>query len=158
MSERWKKFGHGDYEVSSRGRIRRATSGGNTYIGKILKQFPRQGYHRVEIHGRWRSVHKIVAKYFIGKRPSGKEINHKDLDKSNNHYKNLEYVTPVKNMEHAAANGHGGTGGKLTPEQHLKIVKSVKRHKGEFGILSKLARKYKVSVPAIKYLVAKKAA
>lgn len=38
-------------------------------------------------------IHQLVAQVFIGPRPVGKEINHIDGDKYNNHYTNLEYVT-----------------------------------------------------------------
>ena len=51
------------------------------------------------------SLHKLVAKFFIGECPEGFEINHKDGDRLNNAASNLEYVTPSQNMCHAYANG-----------------------------------------------------
>jgi len=51
------------------------------------------------------SVHSIVAEYFIGPRPTGYQINHKDRNKGNNHVSNLEYVTPQENVRHAMISG-----------------------------------------------------
>jgi hypothetical protein len=45
-------------------------------------------------------VHRLVALAYIGKRPAGLEVNHKDGDSLNNHYSNLEYVTPAQNAKH----------------------------------------------------------
>jgi hypothetical protein len=51
----------------------------------------------------WRGPsHIITAIHWIGPKPSEKhEINHKDLDKLNNWYTNLEWVTHQQNMIHA---------------------------------------------------------
>jgi hypothetical protein len=46
-------------------------------------------------------VHKLVATAFIGPRPAGKEINHRDGNKANNALPNLEYLTPSENMRHS---------------------------------------------------------
>lgn len=50
-------------------------------------------------------VHKLVALAFLGERPVGYQINHKDGDKLNNKVDNLEWVTPSGNMRHAVKNG-----------------------------------------------------
>lgn len=50
-------------------------------------------------------IHQLVALTFIGPVPKGKEVNHKDLNKSNNHYKNLEYKTHSGNIQHAVNHG-----------------------------------------------------
>jgi hypothetical protein len=47
----------------------------------------------------------LVAENFIGKRPKGYEINHKDGKKSNNRLNNLEWVTPKENYHHAVKLG-----------------------------------------------------
>ena len=51
------------------------------------------------------TVHKVVALTFVSEKP-GKEyqVNHKDGDKMNNHYFNLEWVTPKENTMHAINN------------------------------------------------------
>ncbi len=55
-------------------------------------------------------LHRIVLYSFIGH--SIKQINHKDLDKSNNHLSNLEYVSAKQNIEHKM--------------QHFEIIRDVK--------------------------------
>jgi hypothetical protein len=44
------------------------------------------------------SVHKLVASKFLGDCPDGKEISHKDGNKWNNHWTNLEYLTHTENI------------------------------------------------------------
>lgn len=48
------------------------------------------------------TVHKLVSIAFLGHNPIGRElvINHKDLDKQNNHVSNLEIVTDRENVSH----------------------------------------------------------
>ena len=55
-------------------------------------------------------VHALVMKTFVGERPKGKEINHKDGDGKNCHLSNLEYVTHKENVRHAVAIGLHPTG------------------------------------------------
>ena len=98
-----------NYEVSNRGRIRRCVGGQGTRIGKILKCSSNGRYHQV---GLFRNnmasrelVHILVAAAFIGPCPDGKEVNHKDACRTHNWSTNLEYCTPIENMEHASRNG-----------------------------------------------------
>lgn len=50
-------------------------------------------------------VHRLVAAAFIGPCPVGNQVNHRDLNKQNNHVSNLEYVTLQQNVDHARAGG-----------------------------------------------------
>jgi hypothetical protein len=99
--EKWKPVAgyEGFYEVSSLGRIRRSKS------GYILRLSPiKKGYLTVRLNrfGKAKSflVHGLVAKAFIGERPAGYQVNHKDLLKSNNAVSNLEYLTGRENVRH----------------------------------------------------------
>ena len=47
-----------------------------------------------------RSLHSLVMLAFVGDRPRKYVINHKDLNKRNNHLDNLEYVTNSENQIH----------------------------------------------------------
>lgn len=65
-----------------------------------------KGYHKVQIYidGKRRPfyIHRLVADHFI-KKPRKRycdQVNHKDGDKSNNHYLNLEWVTNSENQKH----------------------------------------------------------
>lgn len=50
-------------------------------------------------------IHRVVALAFVEGYEENKHVNHKDGVKSNNHYKNLEWVTRSENMIHAFRNG-----------------------------------------------------
>lgn len=51
------------------------------------------------------AVHRVVAKLWLGPNPGGLQVNHKDGNKLNNHYSNLEYITCRDNIHHAIRNG-----------------------------------------------------
>lgn len=103
-------------------------------------------------------VHKLVAEAFIGPRPSGMNINHKNGIKSDNRVENLEYVTPSRNSKHSFEIGLQCNKG----EQHSRhkltddAVRDIRRR--AIGPESKraLAREYSVSYAAIHYVVTRK--
>lgn len=106
------------YEVSDQGRIKRVGKaarqgkgwGGGALVGRVRKpQKNWGGYLSVQL---WREggqfpilVHRAVASAFIGPLPDGKEVNHKDGNKQNNWWSNLEYVTRSENNLHAYQTG-----------------------------------------------------
>lgn len=47
------------------------------------------------------TVHSLVLASFVGERPKGLVINHKDGNRKNNHVSNLEYVRQVDNIHHS---------------------------------------------------------
>lgn len=72
---------------------------------RVLTQFDNgRGYLRVVVGGKAHSTHRLVALTFLGD-PDGREVNHKDGNKRNNNYSNLEYVTRGENVRHAIAMG-----------------------------------------------------
>ena len=134
MCERWRPIAglDGYYEISDRGRVKRVKRGNRTFVGSILTPaITEAGYQRVDpcINNKPRSffVHRLVADAFIGPCPEGKQVNHKDGDKTNNYVENLEYVTPSENTFHAyriklASNqGENNASSKLTEEDVHKI-------------------------------------
>jgi DNA-binding transcriptional regulator YiaG len=87
-----------------------------------------------------KTVHGLVAEAFIGKRPKGHHVNHKDGDKTNNAVSNLEYVTPSGNARHSRAILENAE--KLNPDKVRKIRDEVKK-----GVPRKeIARKFNISV------------
>jgi HNH endonuclease len=65
-----------------------------------------RGYPKVKLaHGKTVQVHVLVAQIFIGRRPAGMTVNHKDGDKWNRAVTNLEYITQGENNSHAWATG-----------------------------------------------------
>jgi hypothetical protein len=100
----------GKHEVSNHGRVRSVprdiirSDGSPLHIrgGLLTPSVDRDGYAFVCLSGRQaRTIHTLVAKAFLGARPDGMQVNHKDGVKSNNHPSNLEYVTPRENTQHA---------------------------------------------------------
>ena len=88
-------------QISSYGRIKasngRITSGHQTksgYVRAAIKDHCNQ-YSNIYIH-------KLTAYNFFGPPPSSQhtQVNHKDLNRGNNHVENLEYVTPSENVRH----------------------------------------------------------
>lgn len=73
-----------------------------------------------------RTVHSLVAHAFLGPRPKGYVINHKNGNKQDNSLANLEYVTAAQNSEHAKSLGLYASGernhfAKLTEQEVLRI-------------------------------------
>ena len=91
-----------NYEVSNFGRVRRI-------VGKILKPIKkRKGYLVVTMYANGRKqvgISRLVAGAFLGTRPNGYEINHKNGNKEKNDRYNLEYVTQLRNHRHAGELG-----------------------------------------------------
>lgn len=93
---------------------------------KVLKHgITEKGYHQVRLHVKYRelkplSVHRLVAEVFISNAHKNLQINHKDGNKDNNHFSNLEWCTPLENTQHA----HNiGLAGSLNKEQLQEVIK-----------------------------------
>lgn len=89
------------YEISEYGDIR------NIQRNKILKpQTTQYGYKRIILSVNKKpknfNVHRLVAQTFLEENVNNLPyVNHKDGNKENNHYSNLEWVTPQENSKHA---------------------------------------------------------
>ena len=103
----------GQYQVSSHGRVR-SLDFIQTFKGAWGKEinYPRKGRIKKQkfiyngylvvclAHNKHHLVSRLVAFAFLGEPPPGHEVNHKDGVKTNNHYKNLEWVTKSQNQRH----------------------------------------------------------
>ena len=105
--ERWKQVPqeYGNYEASNLGRIRHSV---NKNIKKTRKN--KNGYELLSLNipnrkKRSECVHRIIGKCFIPNLYNLAEINHKDGNKSNNCFDNLEWCTAADNSKHAIATG-----------------------------------------------------
>lgn len=101
MLEEWKdiKGYEGLYRVSNLGRVYSITYDiiKTLYIhnGRYLKvQLSIKGIKKN------RMVHRLVSEAFLPNPDNKREINHKDLNPSNNHVNNLEWVTGKDNISH----------------------------------------------------------
>ncbi|MGQ4340348.1 HNH endonuclease [[Kitasatospora] papulosa] len=92
----WRKHpDHPAYAISRNGQVRGPR-------GTILRpETVVGGYQRVRLGRRRYLIHLLVADLFIGPKPAGRQVNHKDGDTSNNAVENLEYVTPSANVRHS---------------------------------------------------------
>jgi hypothetical protein len=101
---------NGKYECSNFGRIRRINKDIRCEKYKYLKmQINKDGYIYVHPTRTYRKlVHRIVAQLFIPNPNHYGYVNHMDLNKSNNHVNNLEWVTSSMNTIHANNNGKIG--------------------------------------------------
>lgn len=134
MREQWKKIkDFPKYEISNYGRLRSYNDYIKSNIGRIMKGWDNpKGYHMACLCGengrRYTTVGRLVLETFT-EMPEGKaEVNHKDLNKKNNHLSNLEWVTPSGNIRHAYKNnaitiqyGELCNLAKLTEKEVLKI-------------------------------------
>lgn len=142
----------------------------NSKTQKILKPITISGYYHVSILGKKKSIHRLVANAYLVKPHIDFEINHKDGNRLNNHYSNLEYVSHLENMQHAYKNGlisienrkenannarsvyrnktNRHTAAKLIKEQVLEIKELLKQ-----GVKQEdIAKKYGVSRTPISHI------
>ena len=96
------------YRVYENGEVIKDKSNKNRNDFKHLKHtLSPKGYHTVyvynnEMKGSSQRVHRLVAEAFVkGKTIDNNIVNHIDGDKSNNHYKNLEWCNIQYNNRHA---------------------------------------------------------
>ncbi len=101
----------GIYKISNRGilaSLPRMTCNNRRIAGGVMVPRAKEGYGSVPLSRdgktREQSIHRMVAMAFI-MCPDGKDqVNHKDCNKMNNNWWNLEWVTHRENFEHAVAN------------------------------------------------------
>lgn len=113
MKEKYKDIPNyeGLYQVSNLGNIKSVArsytnSKGKAYNIKerILKLTISNGYYSVTLNNKSKkrfTIHRLVAQVFISNPENKEEVNHKDGNKLNNCYNNLEWCTKSENTLHA---------------------------------------------------------
>ena len=98
------------------------------------------------------SAHRLVALTYLQIKHQKPYVNHKDGNKSNNHYSNLEWVTPSENILHAYRTGLKSNKGDKHPKSKLseKLVLNLReRFKNEKLKYSDVAKEYNVRATTI---------
>lgn len=106
--EKWKEINGTDgfYSVSNFGRVKRSKLSPNRSKPiKILSPSHPERYLTVHLrqgdkHWYW-LVHRLVAIHFIDNPNEDSYVNHKDGNKLNNHFSNLEWCTAGENIRHS---------------------------------------------------------
>ena len=99
--EEWNPIpGYDGYYASNMGRIK-TLNFNKTGLEALIKPVdPGNGYRRVYLKGKPRSIHRLVWASFNGPISNKMVVNHKDLNPSNNKLDNLEVVTYRENTHH----------------------------------------------------------
>lgn len=119
MGEIWKDISNYDgvYQISNLGRLRtkdriieRKYHNGYVRKGQIRKpQHDKDGYLRINLYKKGKPkmwfIHRLVAQEFIPNPDNLKQINHKNLNKEDNRVENLEWISAINNIRHAAGFG-----------------------------------------------------
>jgi hypothetical protein len=99
---RWIAGYEGLYQITDDGRVSR----GGQFLNPVHHN---KGYWRIGLCKNgiktWYLLHVLVARTFLGVKPTGFETNHKNGDKHDNRIENLEYVTHAENQQHAGREG-----------------------------------------------------
>jgi hypothetical protein len=124
---KWKQIKDTPYIVSEYGHIIRTEVGANNRGRKPLShRLLRTGYHRVLLCYNGfqidKYVHRLVAEAFVENPRSFTEVNHKDGNKGNNHYTNLEWLSHSMNHQHAAMNNLTNPR-RLLNEDDVRVIK-----------------------------------
>lgn len=106
MKEQWKPIvGYeGHYEISNKGNVKSLKYKKH----RILKPFEWQGYKKIKLvlEGVEKTfkIHRLVANAFVENPENKPMVNHKDGNKGNNIYTNLDWTTNAENVKHAYDN------------------------------------------------------
>lgn len=163
--EMWKpiKGTNNMYQVSSKGVIKglpREVIRKDGVKGKFLRErilkgaVNSSGYMTVTLPNGSRFIHRLVAEAFVENTLNKEQVNHKDGNKFNNDWSNLEWMSPKENSQHAftlEANqewnkGSRNPGSKLNEEKVLKIKKFLDN---EYAV-KEIAKEYGVSESCIR--------
>lgn len=117
MREIWKdiKGLEGKYQISNKGRVKSLHYNWSDCKKVLIPQEQKTGYLCVNIGGKLRTIHRLVAEAFIENPNHLPQVNHIDGNKQNNRIENLEWISASDNLIHAYKSGL-----KVATSNHLK--------------------------------------
>lgn len=141
---------NGMYEISNYGTVISNNHMNSGDRKEVIPHKDHKGYMRLRLmidgkRGTFK-IHRLVALHFIDNPESKPMVNHKDLDKANNYFKNLEWSTAKENTHHAIENNAFYFKRTLTVEQVIAIRADYKPRK---NTAKHLSEKYGVSIGCI---------
>jgi hypothetical protein len=90
-------------------------------IGDEARNISRAGYMRVGVDGVCYQLHQLVWIYFNGPIPDGLSVDHIDMDRTNNHIKNLRLVTSRQQQQNTSARQNNTSGFRgVSWHKHIK--------------------------------------
>ncbi len=162
--EEWREVpnSNGRYWVSNYGRIKSFTY--DKIEGEIRKQTPVKGFNSIKFNINKKKVayytHKLVAELWLEKPEDGADhVIHKDWNKKNNHYSNLQYAGKEEVAKRTAEYLKGVyanprrpkniSRAKLTPK-HVVMIKKLLNKKVPNVVISKMFLISEMQVTRIK--------
>lgn len=143
MAEIWRDVQgyEGLYEVSNLGNVRslpRATTRGKT----ITKNNSGRGYLQVVLYKNGKSkthlVHRLVAQAFVPNPFNFSTVNHKDEQKNNNRFDNLEWCTIQYNLSYNNLHKRRGLPKYRAVNQYTTLGVFIKRWRGAQDVENEL--------------------
>jgi hypothetical protein len=127
--EEWKAIAdsNGTYYISNHGQVKSYKFGKERILKPGLIGDKNKQYLAVDLilKGKRKShkIHRLVAMFFVDNPNNKPQVNHKDGDKLNNHFHNLEWVTSQENTQHGWKNGLcEGVRNSLTMRQSKPVI------------------------------------
>lgn len=122
------------YEVNENGTILRNVKSKKQLKIKLDMHHSKKGYYatfvRLNVDGKSTikrvMLHTVVAECWLGPKPEGYEVDHKDRNSHNNDYRNLRYVTKseqMKNRDHTRIAAKGSLNLECARKERAKHVK-----------------------------------
>lgn len=150
-----------NYEVSSRGHVRRISAGKKTWAGRQLKVFWSMNWRYLSVglcvDGKMVhiTIHRLVATTWLPQAATHlKYIAHLDGDARNNHFSNLIWCTQKTNLSHMKIHGtdnrEGGNRNRKLSESDIPKIREMRRSISSIEI----AKKFAVSPATIRSVMA----
>lgn len=160
----------GIYEVSSIGQVRTVermghhpkNKHGKSHKFKIKQmvksmRLDKYGYFQISIMSKTMLVHRLVARAFVPGFFEGAQVNHKNLNKTDNRPENLEWVTSGQNTRHARSLKSWGAGeNNAMAKLSAKKILAIRRMKEEGFSRKEISNKLKIPYGTIVNIVARR--
>jgi hypothetical protein len=111
QTEQWKAVAecNGEYHISNFGRLKSLKFNKERILKQVLSPY---GYPSVNLSFKgkmiMKPIHRLVCLAFVENPYNKPQVNHKDGNKLNNNFDNLEWMTSKENNQHAWDNGLNG--------------------------------------------------